>query len=50
MDKKVEVSMKLINTILAYLGTCKYQEVFQIVNAIESEVEPQLKQPSEPAK
>ncbi len=45
-DQKVEVSLSLMNGILQYLGTKPFQEVFQIVNAIHGEVQPQIPMPA----
>ena len=49
-DQKVEVSLSLMNGILQYLGTKPFQEVFQVVNAIHDQVQPQIKVPDEAAK
>ena len=45
MNEEVKVSLQLINGILQYLGTKPYGEVFQIVNAIHAEVQPQIPMP-----
>lgn len=45
MNEEVKVSLQLINGILQYLGTKPYGEVFQIVNAIHGEVQPQIPMP-----
>ena len=45
MNEDVKVSLQLVNGILNYLGTKPYGEVFQIVNAIHAEVQPQIPMP-----
>ncbi len=45
MNENVKVSLQLVNGILQYLGTRPYGEVFQIVNAIHAEVQPQIPMP-----
>lgn len=45
MNEEVKVSLPLINGILQYLGSRPYGEVFQIVNAIHGEVQPQIPMP-----
>ena len=45
MNEEVKVSLQLVNGILQYLGTKPYGEVFQIVNAIHGEVQPQIPMP-----
>lgn len=44
-DQKVEVSLNLVNGILGYLGTRPYQESFQLIQAIQEQVIPQLPMP-----
>ena len=44
-DQKVEVSLSLMNGVLQYLGSKPFQEVFQLVNAIHGEVQPQIPMP-----
>ncbi len=46
MKDEVKVSLPLINGILQYLGTKPYGEVFQLVNAIHGEVQPQIPMPA----
>jgi hypothetical protein len=46
-DQNITLKLSLINGILQYLGTRPYGEVFQIVQAIQEQVAPQLKMPSE---
>ena len=45
MNEDVKVSLQLVNGILNYLSTRPYGEVFQIVNAIHGEVQPQIQMP-----
>ncbi len=45
MNDEVKMSLQLVNGILQYLGTRPYGEVFQIVNAIHGEVQPQIPMP-----
>lgn len=45
MNEEVKVSLPLINGILGYLGSRPYGEVFQLVNAIHGEVQPQIPMP-----
>lgn len=45
MNEEVRVSLQLMNGVLNYLGTKPYGEVFQIVNAIHGEVQPQIQMP-----
>lgn len=41
-DQDVTVKLSLMNNIIGYLGTRPYGEVFQIVQAIQEQVAPQL--------
>lgn len=45
-DQKVEVSLSLVNGILQYLGSRPYQESFQLIQAIQEQVIPQLPMPA----
>lgn len=45
-DQKVELSLNLVNGILGYLGTRPYQESFQLIQAIQEQVIPQLPMPA----
>ena len=45
MNDEVKMSLQLVNGILQYLGTRPYGEVFQIVNAVHAEVQPQIPMP-----
>lgn len=42
MDK-IELSTQLINQIMGYLGARPYQEVFQMIEAIQKEAQTQVK-------
>ncbi len=42
MDK-LSLSMTLVNQILAYLGTRPYQDVYQLIQALQKEAEQQVK-------
>ena len=44
-DKKIELSLNLVNGILQYLGTRPYQEVFPIVQEIQAQAIPQVPLP-----
>lgn len=46
MPDKIELSVNVINAVLSYLGTQPYQNVAQLVNAIQREASPQI--PSTP--
>lgn len=50
-DKKVEVTLGLVNAILQYLGTRPYQEVFPVIQELQAQVIPQVPMPeqAEPA-
>ena len=39
--EKISLSVELVNQILAYLGTRPYQEVFQLIEAIQKEAKEQ---------
>ena len=41
--EKIQVSTNLLNAILQYLGTRPYQEVFQLIEAIQNEAKNQPK-------
>ena len=44
-DKKIELSLNLVNGILQYLGTRPYQEVFPLVQEIQAQAIPQVPMP-----
>jgi|LauGreDrversion2_6_1035139.scaffolds.fasta_scaffold67034_1 hypothetical protein len=48
MDK-ITVSTQLLNAILGYLGNKPYQEVYQLVEAIQKEAQAQQRTPNETA-
>ena len=39
--EKLQVSTQLLNSIMGYLGTRPYQEVFQLIEAIQAEAKNQ---------
>ena len=43
----ISLSLDLVNKILGYLGTRPYQEVYALVNAINTEGLPQIQAPAE---
>ncbi len=43
MMDKLLLSMTLVNQILAYLGTRPYQDVYQLIQALQKEAEQQVK-------
>ena len=47
MNEEVKVSLQLVNGILQYLGTKPYGEVFQIIQALQEQVSPQVAVPQE---
>jgi hypothetical protein len=38
--KDINVSIEVLNSILAYLGSRPYQEVYQLINAIQEAAKP----------
>lgn len=44
-DKKIELSLSLVNGILQYMGTRPYGEVFQLVQSIQEQAIPQVPMP-----
>jgi hypothetical protein len=46
-DTPITLTLGLVNGVLQYLGTRPYQEVFQMVQAIQEQAAPQV--PKEPA-
>jgi len=44
-DTKIELTLPLVNGILQYLGTRPFQEVHQIIAAIQEQATPQLPMP-----
>ena len=41
-DKKIELTVNVLNAVLAYLGTKPYQETFQLIQAIQQQAAPQI--------
>jgi hypothetical protein len=41
--KKLQISEQLLNALIGYLGTRPYQEVFQLVDAMQAEAKNQPK-------
>ena len=46
MDK-IQISTALLNQIMGYLGTRPYQEVFQLIDALQKEAAAQPPQPED---
>lgn len=44
----INLSLDLVNGVLAYLGSRPFSEVYQLVNQIQAQAMPQLEQPSAP--
>lgn len=44
-DKKIELSLNLVNGIIQYLGTRPYSEVFPLVQEIQAQAIPQVPMP-----
>ena len=42
MNDKLSLSVNLLNSVLAYLGLRPYQEVFQLIDALQKEAKEQL--------
>ena len=47
-EHKIELSLPLINSLLQYLSSRPYGEVFNLVNAIHEQATPQIKVPQAP--
>ena len=45
-DKKIELTINLVNGVLAYLGTKPYQETYQLIQAIQEQAIPQMPIPA----
>jgi hypothetical protein len=45
----MKISDQLINSILGYLGTRPYQEVFQMIEAVQKEARDVAPEPEKPA-
>ena len=48
MNDKLNLSVNLINAVLAYLGTKPYQEVFQMIEALQKEAKEQPEKTEQP--
>jgi hypothetical protein len=50
--EKISLSLNLVNQVMSYLGSRPYQEVFQLINAMQDEakqsVASKIEQPVEP--
>jgi hypothetical protein len=44
----IKLSTNLLNSVLQYLGAKPYQEVFQLINAIQKEAQEQATAPEQP--
>lgn len=44
-DKKIELSLNLVNGILQYFATRPYQEVFTLIQTIQEQAIPQMPMP-----
>lgn len=44
MDKKVEIKVETLNAILGYLGKQPFEQVAGLINVVQQEVQPQLKE------
>jgi hypothetical protein len=49
MNEKIAISTNLLNTILGYLGHKPYQEVFQLIEAVQKEAKEATAPAVEPA-
>lgn len=47
MPKTLNLSTDLVNAVLQYLGTRPFQEVAQLINGLQSEAGPQVKEATE---
>jgi hypothetical protein len=45
-DQKIELTINILNGVLAYLGTKPYQETFQLIQAIQEQAIPQMPMPA----
>jgi hypothetical protein len=45
--EKLQISTQLLNQIMGYLGTRPYQEVYKLIDAIQSEAKNQPEPPNE---
>lgn len=49
MNDKIILSTQLVNGVIGYLGTRPYQEVFQMIQALQNEAANQPKPEDKPA-
>jgi hypothetical protein len=47
-DQQISLSLSLINAVLQYLGSRPYGEVFQLVQELQKQAIPQVKQEEQP--
>lgn len=47
-DKKVEITLGMLNSVLGYLGNRPYNEVAGIIKSLQDHVVPQLQAPAQP--
>jgi hypothetical protein len=47
-DQNITVKLSLVQGILGYLGRRPYEEVFQIIQALQEQVAPQIAPPAAP--
>lgn len=48
--EKITLSTQLINAVMGYLGTRPYQEVFQLIDGLQTEAKNQIQPPAEAQK
>jgi hypothetical protein len=46
-DKKIELTLGLVNAVMQYLGTRPYQEVYHLILAVQDEAKGQVTPPQE---
>jgi len=49
MENKISLSLDLVNAVMGFLGKQPYEQVFQLINAIQKEAEGQLPAAEAPA-
>lgn len=49
MENKISLSLNLVNAVMAYLGKQPYEQVFQMINAINDEAKGQVSAAPAPA-
>lgn len=45
-EQKIALTLPLVNGILAYLGKQQYEQVFQLIQAIQEQAIPQMPMPA----